>query len=171
MNARPRETQLPIGPLVAAIGAVLLIVSLFLTWYGRYTGFEVFELIDLLLVALAVLTLASLLASLGLIRLPLRPGTPLGGAGLALVLVLTQLLNHPPAGLGRDVDTGLWLGLAGAALMVAGAILSSARIAIAVSPRERSAAPPAAAPPAATPRPPAPPAADEAPTIRDEPRP
>ena len=33
MNA-PRETQIPIGPLIAAIGAVLLIVSLGLDWYG-----------------------------------------------------------------------------------------------------------------------------------------
>ena len=34
MNARPRETHIPIGPLVAAVGGVLLIVSLGLDWYG-----------------------------------------------------------------------------------------------------------------------------------------
>ena len=60
-----RETQLPIGPLVAAIGAILLIVSLFLDWYEELTGFTVFEFVDLLLTGLAVLTLVSLAAPSG----------------------------------------------------------------------------------------------------------
>ncbi len=86
---------------------------------------------------------------------------------VALVVVLSQLVNHPPAGYGDDVETGLWLGLGGAALMLAGAILSTARIAIAVEPRRAGAAAPStAAPPAAAPAP-----ADQAPTIVDEPRP
>ena len=42
MNA-PRETHVPIGPLVAAVGAVLLIVSLGLDWYGPFSGFNSFE--------------------------------------------------------------------------------------------------------------------------------
>ena len=32
MNSKPRNSDLPIGPVLAAIGAVLLIVSLFLDW-------------------------------------------------------------------------------------------------------------------------------------------
>jgi hypothetical protein len=79
---------------------------------------------------------------------------------VTLLVVLSQLINHPPAGIGRDVETGLWLGLAGASLMLAGAILSTARIAIAVEPRRPGAAP--ASPP---------PPADQAPTVADEPRP
>jgi hypothetical protein len=161
MNARPRETQIPIGPLVAAIGAVLLIVSLGLDWYGGLSGFNSFEFLDLLLVVLALVTLASLAAALGLLRTPLRPGTPLVVGVIALVVVLSQLINHPPAGYQDDVETGLWLGLAGAALMLAGAILSAARIAIAVEPRASAPAPP----PASTPPP------DQAPTVADEPRP
>ena len=31
----------------------------------------------------------------------------------ALIIVLTQLINHPPAGIDLDEGTGLWLGLAG----------------------------------------------------------
>jgi hypothetical protein len=158
MTARSRETQIPIGPLIAAIGGVLLIVSLGLDWYGRYSGFTSFEFLDLLLVALALVTLAALVAELGLLRTPLRSGTPLVVGVVALVVVLSQLVNHPPAGNERDVETGLWLGLAGAALMLAGAILATARIALAVEPRQR---PPAASPPPA----------DQAPTVADEPRP
>jgi hypothetical protein len=163
MTARPRETQVPVGPLVAAIGAVLLIVSLGLDWYGPYSGFNSFEVLDLLLVLLALVTLAVLVDALGVVQTPLRSGTPLVIGVIALVVVLSQLVNHPPAGFGRDVETGLWLGLGGAALMLAGAILSTARIALAVEPRRPAAASSA---PAASPAP-----ADQAPTIADEPRP
>jgi hypothetical protein len=174
MNARPRETQIPVGPLVAAVGAVLLIVSLGLDWYGELSGFNSFEFLDLLLVVLALVTLAVLAAALGLLRTPLRPGTPLVIGVIALLVVLSQLINHPPAGIERDVETGLWLGLGGAALMLVGAILSTARIAIAVEPRRaddapaRASAPPPAASsgPAASTSP-----ADQAPTVVDEPRP
>ena len=153
-----RETQIPIGALLAAIGGVLLIVSLALDWYGGISGFNSFEFMDLLLVLLALVSLAALAVALGLLRTPLRPGTSLVVGIAALVVVVSQLLNHPPIGLERDVKTGAWLALGGAALMVAGAVLSTARIAIAVEPRERrAAAPPAADPPS------------EEPTIRSEP--
>jgi hypothetical protein len=169
MNSRPRETQIPIGPLLAAMGGVLLIVSLGLDWYEDLSGFNSFEFLDLLLVVLALVTLAVLAAALGLLHTPLRSGTPLVVGVVALVVVLSQLINHPPAGIGDDVETGLWLGLAGAALMLAGAILSTARIAIAVEPRARASAasppPDAPAPAASTPPP------DQAPTVADEPRP
>jgi len=169
MNARPRETQIAIGPLLAAIGGVLLIVSLGLDWYGPYSGFSSFEFLDLLLVVLALFTLAVLAATFGLLHTPLRSGTPLVVGMVALLIVLSQLINHPPVGNERDVEIGLWLGLAGAALMLAGAILSTARIAITVEPRTRasavSAAPPARAPGASTPPP------DQTATVADEPRP
>jgi hypothetical protein len=155
MNAPPREMHIPIGALLAAIGGVLLIVSLGLDWYGELSGFNSFEFLDLLLVLLALVTLAVLAAELGLLHTPLRSGTPLVLGVVALVVVLSQLINHPPAGIGDDVETGLWLGLAGAALMLAGAILSTARIAIAVEPRTRASTPPP----------------DQAPTVADEPRP
>jgi hypothetical protein len=170
MNARPRDTQIPVGPLIAALGALLLIVSLGLDWYGPLSGFNSFEFLDLLLVVLALVTLAELAGALGLLRTPLREGTPLVVGVIALLVVLSQVVNPPPAGIDADLETGLWLGLAGAALMLVGAILSTARIAIAVEPRRAGSA---AGPPAASSPPPAatPPAADQAPTIVDEPRP
>jgi hypothetical protein len=165
---RPRETQIPIGPLIAAIGAVLLIVSLGLDWYGRFSGFNSFEFLDLLLVLLALVTLMVLAAELGLLRTPLKDGTPLVIAVIALVVVLSQLVNRPPLAIDLDVETGLWLGLAGAALMLLGAILATARIAIAVEPRRSgNAASRPAEPPPASSKPPA----DQAPTVTDEPRP
>jgi hypothetical protein len=160
-----RETQVPIGALVAAIGGLLLIVSLWLDWFGRFSGFNSFEFLDLLMAALGLATLAMLAVELGLLYTPLRPGTSLAVGILALVVVGSQLINHPPIGIERDPETGAWLGLAGAALMLAGAILSTARIAIAVEPRHRAggdAADPAAPPP------PAPPASED-PTVRSEP--
>jgi hypothetical protein len=175
MNADPRrETAIPVGPLVAALGALLLIASLFTDWYEDITGFTVFEFNDLLLVGLALVTLAALAAAMRIVR-PLDPGVALAVAILALLVVLSQIVNDPPAVAGdngRDQDVGIWLALAGAALMVAGAVLSTVRLAIAVEPRERRAA---AAPPAAGDSPGAePPAArrvDEAPTVADEPPP
>jgi len=204
MSARPRETLIPVGPVLAAIGAILLIVSLFLDWYespvrGGITGFTVFEFLDLLLTGLAVVTLVALADAIGLIRSGLRPGVPLVVGTLALVIVLTQVVNDPPAVAGpRSVpqDTGIWLALGGAALMVAGAVLATARIAIAVEPRERGGArvvsgaddparpapeePPRSAEPgrarSAAPGPPGDPErprppGDEAPTVADEPPP
>jgi hypothetical protein len=156
-----RETQIPIGALVAAVGGLLLIVSLGLDWYGGISGFNSFEFLDLLLVLLALITLAAVAVALGLLRTPLRPGTSLVVGVTALVVVASQLINHPPIGLERDAKTGAWLALGGAALMVAGAVLSTARIAISVEPRERKAAAAAAPPPAPPP--------SEEPTIRSEP--
>jgi hypothetical protein len=173
MSARSRDTQIPVGPLVAAVGAILLIVSLFLDWYEELAGFTVFEFIDLLLVALALVTLVALAGAMGLVRSPIRPGVPLAVAVLALLIVLSQIVNDPPAVAGpngADQDTGIWLAFAGAALMVAGAVLSTARIAIAVEPRSRAAGTPEPAPARQQPARPAPPA-DDAPTIRDEPPP
>jgi hypothetical protein len=158
MSTRTRETQIPVGPLVAAIGAILLIVSLFLDWYDHLTGFTVFEFLDLLLVGLAVVTLASLADAMGVVRTGMRPGLPLVLGVLALLIVLSQVVNDPPAVAGpngSDQDTGIWLALAGSALMVAGAVLSTARIAIAVEPR--AARPPASEEPTISDAPPPPP--------------
>jgi drug/metabolite transporter (DMT)-like permease len=69
----------------------------------------------------------------------MRPGVLLGIGLLALIIVLSQVVNDPPAVAGpngRDQATGIWLALGGAALMVAGAVLSTARIAISIEPRD-----------------------------------
>jgi hypothetical protein len=138
VNAVPRQTQLAVGPLVAAVGAVLLIVSLFLDWYEGLTGFTVFEFIDLLLVLLALATIASLAGGLGLVKPAPSPALSLCVALFTIFVVLTQIINDPPAVVGPagpDQDIGIWLALSGAALMVAGAVLGYASISLAFEPR------------------------------------
>ncbi len=132
------DREIEIGPLVAAAGAVLLIVSLFLNWYDDFSAFTVFEVLDLVLAGLALAALVSLAEAAGLIS-----GGPLGGGAalvfgaVALAIVGSQLLNHPPAGIDRDVSVGLWLGLGGSALMVAGSLLATAKISLAVGVERR----------------------------------
>jgi hypothetical protein len=140
VNAVPRQTQLAVGPLVAAVGAVLLIVSLFLDWYEGLTGFTVFEFIDLLLVLLALATIASLAGSMGMMKPAPSPSVSLGVALFTIFVVLTQIINDPPAAVGPggpEQDIGIWLALSGGAIMVAGAVLGYASISLAFEPRSR----------------------------------
>jgi hypothetical protein len=137
----PRQTQLSVGPLIAAIGALLLIVSLFLDWYETFTAFTVFEFLDLLLLLLALATIAALAGALGLMTPAVPPGVSLGVAIFAVLVVLSQILNDPPviALGGPDKDIGIWLALSGSALMVAGAVLGYAHISLALETRPREA--------------------------------
>ena len=140
MSASPRRGQVPVGPLVAAVGAVLLIVSLFLDWYEQVTGFTVFEFLDLLLVMLTLSAIASLAGGLALVRPALSPGVSLAVAVFTVLVVASQVINDPPAVAGNDgpgKDVGIWLALGGAGLMVAGAVLGYARISLAVEARRR----------------------------------
>lgn len=146
MNAR----RIEIGPLAVLAGSLLLLVSLFLDWYEPrpgegFTAFTVFEFLDLVLAALALVGMAGALGRVlrgtgdGPGESALEQVAP-GVAIAALILVLAQVFNHPPAAFGRDALLGQWLALGGASLMTAGAVLDAARISFAVnvSPRERS---------------------------------
>jgi hypothetical protein len=141
VNAVPRQTQLSVGPLIAAIGALLLIVSLFLDWYETFTAFTVFEFLDLLLLLLALATIFSLAGALGLTQPAVPPAVSLAVAIFTVLVVLSQILNDPPAviGPGPDKDIGIWLALSGSALMVAGAVLGYAHISLALETRPREA--------------------------------
>jgi hypothetical protein len=150
VNATPRQAHLAVGPLVAAVGAVLLIVSLFLDWYDTFTGFTIFEFLDLLLAGLGLVAIAALAAGFLDARDAVSPGVLLIASVLALVIVFSQIVNHPPGANGLEKELGIWLALSGAALMVAGAVLSYAHISLAVEARPRAARPdPPAAPPRA----------------------
>jgi hypothetical protein len=120
-----------IGPFVLALGALLLLIGLFLKWYGPLTAWDAFELTDLLLAALAV---AAIVGAAGL----LTPDADYVDkrhlpwiAGAALVIVAAQILDRriPDAELG----TGAWLALAGSILMVGGTVLSLSRVSFAVA--------------------------------------
>ena len=127
------------GPLIALLGAVILLVSLFLDFYEPgLTAWQVFEIEDLVLAAAAIVGGIAAASAAGA-PVPAIDTRVLGyAAGIALVLVIATLLNHPPAvGDGADPDLGLWLALAGAALMAAGALFASARVHVTVNVEQR----------------------------------
>ena len=48
-----------IGPLIVAVGSLVLLVSLFLDWYGGETAWGAFEVADVLIAALALAALVA----------------------------------------------------------------------------------------------------------------
>jgi len=134
-----------IAPLLVAAGAVTLLVSLFLDWYGDQTAWAVFELTDVLLAALA---LAALVAAAGHIAPDVayfdRGWLP-AAVVAAAILVAAQLLSPPPAAGGADPQTGAWIGFAASLAMLVGAVLTVGRVSLSVAiegrePRQRVAA-------------------------------
>lgn len=130
--------RIDLGRALVALGALLLVVALFLDWYAAGgTAWEVFEALDLLLLGLAA---GAVYAAL---RADARTDVILRVAPFAaLAVVVVQILNPPPVlqlatdalraeGAG-DPDTGAWLALAGSALMAAGAVLVVARISVTI---------------------------------------
>lgn len=123
-----------IGPVLLALGAILLLVSLFLDWYGPLSAWNAFELTD---VVLAVLGVAALVAAVGLLAPELEyveqrfvPWI----VGATFVLVAAELLDPPPAAAGGlTLGTGAWLALASAVVMVVGTVLSLGRVSLKVA--------------------------------------
>jgi hypothetical protein len=120
------------GPLLVLAGAVLLLVSLFLAWYEpSLEAWDVFEVWDLVLAAIG---LTALLAALGMLAdFPSAPEARILPwlSGVGLIVVVYALLDRPPIVDQADPDVGLWLALAGTALMAAGTLLGFARVSIA----------------------------------------
>src|SRR5688572_14432636 len=123
MTAMTTNRRIDAASVLAFLGALLLLVSLFLDWYEPdLSAWDVFEVLDLVLAAVAV---AAILAAVG--RLTDENLLPWLG-GIALVLVVATLLDRPPVVGDGDPDVGLWLALAGVACLAAGALLSVSRI-------------------------------------------
>jgi hypothetical protein len=124
------------GALLIGLGAILLLVSLFLEWYQPgLEAWSVFEVWDLVLALLAVGALVAIGGRLGY-GAPRPDSWLIGTAGAALVIVVYAILDPPPATAGLpdgDPATGLWLALLGSVLMTAGAVLSVARISVAIT--------------------------------------
>jgi hypothetical protein len=124
--------RIQVGPILVALGAIVLLVSLFLDWYGPLTAWGVFELVDVLL---AVLALAGLAAAVGTVAPDLayvdRRWLP--AIGVAAAILIAAQLDPPPAATGETATTGAWIGFAAALVMVVGGILSLGRLSVAVS--------------------------------------
>ena len=123
------------GTGLVAVGAVLLLVSLFIDWYDPGgDAWAVFESLDLVLAGVAVC---------GLLAVAPRFGA--GGLGRALPLitaiafaiVVVQLFDPPPVVSDSDLATGAWLALAATVLMAGGALLGAASISVTVDVRGR----------------------------------
>ena len=123
------------GTGLVAIGAVLLLVSLFIDWYKPGgDAWAVFESLDLVLAAAAIC---------GLLAVAPRFGTGALGRALpvitcvAFAIVAVQLIDPPPVVSDSDLATGAWLALAATALMAGGSLLGAASISVTVDVRGR----------------------------------
>lgn len=157
-RASRRGQALDGGRLLAGLGALALLVSLFIDWYGTpdappgefslefdagLTAWGAFELVDILLAALALATIAWAIEGIARpnkARIPDALGIVAGP--VALVLIVVSIIDDPPlvANFGTELEAGVWVALAGAVVMTIGALLRFARISISVSPRERAGA-------------------------------
>jgi hypothetical protein len=122
-----------VGPILVAIGAVVLLVSLFLDWYGSLTAWEAFEVVEILLGSLAV---AALVIAVGQLVPDIdyieRRRLPVVVLAIA-VLVAAEIIDPPPAAGGQDPSSGAWIAFGAAIVMFAGAVLMFGRVSFAVS--------------------------------------
>lgn len=116
-----------------AIGAVLLLVSLFVDWYEPdLNAWTVFEWVDVFLAGVALAVLASLVS-----RRERLPQSLVLAAFAAVAVVLVQLVDLPPAVRGQDREAGVWLALGASALMALGAAMAVAGVSVTVDVHER----------------------------------
>jgi CDP-diglyceride synthetase len=122
-----------VGPILVALGAIVLLVSLFLDWYGPLSAWEAFEVVEVMLAGLAI---AALIVSVGQLVPDLgwgeRRWLPAIVVAVAL-LVAAELVDPPPAAGAEALEQGAWLAFAAALVMLAGAVLSVGRISFAIA--------------------------------------
>jgi len=121
--------RLRAGEWIAAASGAALLASLFLPWYGgaeeTFSAWESLAALDVLLalVASAGVLLLIVTATQVVPAVPIALSAFVVLAGLfGVVLVVIRLISVPDEALGRE--WGVWLALAGAAGIVAGASLA-----------------------------------------------
>jgi hypothetical protein len=122
-----------VGPILVALGAILLLVSLFLDWYGPLSAWEAFEVVEVLLAGLAItaliLAVGQLVPDLGWGERRWLPPIVV----VTALLVAAELVDPPPAAGAEELEQGVWLAFAAVLVMLAGAVLSVGRISFAVA--------------------------------------
>lgn len=133
--------KIEFGSVLSAVGACLLLISLFLNWFQpALTAWQAFEVIDLLLAAIAVAVLVLVGGDLGAGGYGSQPWSVWLGAA-AVIVVASQLINHPPSATNAGLMSGAWLALAGSILILGGAIMTASRVSFAVSVAQRGSKP------------------------------
>lgn len=120
-----------LSTVLAALGAVNVVVALFFEWYDPgLSAWDVFEIVDWALLALALFALAVLAAETFGTAPPSQRMPWIAGA-MAL-LVVAELIDAPPAAAGSERAFGAWLALGGIVLLVAGVGLALLRISVTI---------------------------------------
>jgi hypothetical protein len=118
--------RLRVGEYIVGACGLLLLVALFLPWYGpgSATAWESFSILDVILtlLALAAISVPIVTAAHRVPAMPLAVEslTTLFGM-LGLVLVLIRVLNLPGEAHGREI--GLWLGFVATIGIAAGGLI------------------------------------------------
>ena len=126
--------RLEAGPVLVTLGALLLLVSLFMDWFQPgISAWEAFEVWDLVLLVLA---LGCIAGGLGLtvpdVDVVDRRWLP-AVVAVVTIIVASQIIDPPPAAAGQDVDAGAWIALGAAAVMFLGGVLTFGRVGIALT--------------------------------------
>jgi hypothetical protein len=118
--------RLRVGEWIVGASGVLLLVALFLPWYGdpSSNAWESFTVLDVILalLALAAISVPVVTAAQRVPALPLAVESLTALFGLlGLILVLIRLVNLPGEADSREI--GLWLGLAATLGIFAGGLI------------------------------------------------
>ncbi len=124
------------GERIAGIGGVVLLISLWLSWYGvpgvadvagidtTANAWQSFDLIDIILFLTAVVAIgAALLSASGeAVSLPVAASSVVAGMGaLSVLLVLYRIINPPgPGEADLDLKFGIFVGLLAAGAVAYG---------------------------------------------------
>jgi hypothetical protein len=117
--------RLRAGEWIAGVAGVVLLVSLFLSWYDGQTGWESLGILDVILalVALDAIAIPIVTAAYRVPALPLaHQSLTVLISAVAVLLVLGRVLNIPDWADARE--GGLWLGLLATFGVVAGGLLA-----------------------------------------------
>jgi len=121
--------RLRAGEILLAISGLMLLVSLFLPWYGtageELSGWDALGVVDVILalVALSAISVFVATARMRVAAVPIALDALVTLLGLiGLVLMLFRVLSLPGEATGREI--GLWLALAGVLGIVVSATLS-----------------------------------------------
>ena len=132
-----------IGDLLVIVGAIVLLVSLFLNWWKdpasevSVSAWTALEIADLILAALAIIALV--------LAFPAPPGSTefnrAAGAWrpwlgpIAVVIVGASIINDPPSVNGLSLAAGAWIGLGGAIVLSVGGLLNRVGVSVTVASR------------------------------------